>query len=374
MKIIHCSDLHLDSKLSSNLGGIIAKKRCGEILHTFKRMVDYASKNNISAILISGDMFDIYDVTLNTKETVLHAITSNPQINFYYLKGNHDINTSFLKLVNVPNNLKMFGSHWRTYEESKGQITISGFELSTHNFDDAYSSLVLDQEKFNIVMLHGWALDSPPEKKSDIIHLNKLRNKNIDYLALGHIHSYRKHKLDRRGIYCYSGCLEGRGFDECGDCGFVLLDVDETTKKFNSTFIPFAKRKLYQLNVNLTNCKNTAEMIDRTCSKIQESKCNKDSMIKIILQGELDVNCIKDVIYLQVTFDSEFYFTKIVDRTTYKVANTNIDINKDVGVHAFDRSLKGEFIRQVENDSTLSKEDKAEIIHYGIQALAGEEI
>ena len=62
MKIIHCSDLHLDSKLSSNLGGIIAKKRCGEILHTFKRMVDYASKNNISAILISGDMFDIYDI------------------------------------------------------------------------------------------------------------------------------------------------------------------------------------------------------------------------------------------------------------------------------------------------------------------------
>ena len=47
MKIIHCSDLHLDSKLSSNLGGIIAKKRCGEILHTFKRMVDYASKNNV---------------------------------------------------------------------------------------------------------------------------------------------------------------------------------------------------------------------------------------------------------------------------------------------------------------------------------------
>ena len=57
--------------------------------------------------------------------------------------------------------------------------------------------------------------------------MSVFKDLNIDYLALGHIHSYKCHKLDKRGVYCYSGCLEGRGFDECGDKGFVLLETEE---------------------------------------------------------------------------------------------------------------------------------------------------
>ena len=58
--------------------------------------------------------------------------------------------------------------------------------------------------------------------------------KNIDYLALGHIHKYKQAELDQRGVYCYSGCLEGRGFDECGEKGFVLLDIDEESLKLKT--------------------------------------------------------------------------------------------------------------------------------------------
>ena len=106
-------------------------------------------------------------------------------------------------------------------------------------------------------------------------------------------------------------------------------------------------------------------MIDRARSKIQECNSNKDSLIKIILQGELDVNCVKDMIYFQVNFNPDFYFVKIVDKTTYKV---------DAAAHSLDKSLRGEFIRQVKNDNTIPEEEKAIIIRYGLQALAGEEI
>jgi hypothetical protein len=39
-----------------------------------------------------------------------------------------------------------------------------------------------------------------------------------------------------------------------------------------------------------------------------------------------------------------------------------------------DKSLKGEFIRTVMGRADLPEEDKATVIHYGLQALAGEEI
>lgn len=51
-------------------------------------------------------------------------------------------------------------------------------------------------------------------------------------------------KLDAR-TYCYAGCLEGRGFDECGEHGFVVPDIDEDTGTYTCEFVPFAPRKLY---------------------------------------------------------------------------------------------------------------------------------
>ena len=42
MKFIHCADLHLDSKLESNMSREQAAERRNEILLTFKRIVDFA--------------------------------------------------------------------------------------------------------------------------------------------------------------------------------------------------------------------------------------------------------------------------------------------------------------------------------------------
>ena len=43
MKMIHCADLHLDSKMESNLDRDAANLRRDELLDTFEDMVTYAS-------------------------------------------------------------------------------------------------------------------------------------------------------------------------------------------------------------------------------------------------------------------------------------------------------------------------------------------
>ena len=154
MKIIHCADLHLDSKMNANLDKEKAKERNGEILHTFERMILYASQNNVSAILIAGDMFDTKNISARTRNTVLYNIQKYSMITFYYLKENHDNNNFLSGLEEIPENLKLFDSQWTTYEEAEGKVSISGIELSSENAESAYLSLVLDSKKFNIVMLH----------------------------------------------------------------------------------------------------------------------------------------------------------------------------------------------------------------------------
>ena len=53
MKMIHCADLHLDSKMESNLSAEKARERREELLQTFERMVEAAEAGRVRAILIA---------------------------------------------------------------------------------------------------------------------------------------------------------------------------------------------------------------------------------------------------------------------------------------------------------------------------------
>ncbi|MGX8685169.1 MAG: metallophosphoesterase family protein, partial [Lachnospiraceae bacterium] len=58
MKIIHCSDLHLDADLRSRFDQEAARQRRAELLHTFRRLCGYARRSSVGCILICGDLFD----------------------------------------------------------------------------------------------------------------------------------------------------------------------------------------------------------------------------------------------------------------------------------------------------------------------------
>lgn len=362
MKIIHCADLHLDSKMTANLTKEQAKERKNEILRTFTRMVDYAKKNSVKAILIAGDLFDTRNVSAMVRNTVRDVITQNPEIDFLYLKGNHDDDNFLSKLEEVPENLYMFSEQWMTY--AYGNITITGIELNAENSVTAYNSLVLDHDTFNIVTMHGQLAGYRNKDKAEIISLDDLKNKNIDYLALGHIHGFHMNKMDNRGIYCYPGCLEGRGFDECEQKGFVVLDIDMQTLKANVNFVPMGYRTLYTMLVDVTGVNTTQEAAVRINNAIQENEYASSSLVKVVLYGDVDVECEMDTDFLQEQFADYFYYIKVTDETKLKVNYK--DYEGDI-------SLKGEFVRLV-SESDLSEEEKSMVIRAGILALQGEEI
>lgn len=368
MKIIHCADLHLDSKLTANLSKEQAKERRVELLRTYERMVGYASEQGVRVIIIAGDMFDTNRVSALARNTVIGTIINHPEIDFYYLKGNHDCNNAFDILEEIPVNLKMFGEAWHTYAanpETGHSITITGVELEQCKPDTIYDSLVLEHDKFNIVVLHGQESMYSVKDKAETINLGALRNKGIDYLALGHIHTYKVQELDKRGIYCYPGCLEGRGFDETGECGFVLLEIDEEKKTCERRFIPFAGRTLYEKAVDISGCMTSIHITEKINQELDQEGYSERSLVKIVLTGDVDIECEKNLEYLKMQLENRYYFLKIYDETRFAV---------DYHAFALDESLKGEFVRTVNAAADLDDNTKGEIIRYGIQALAGEEI
>lgn len=355
MKIIHCADIHLDSAMETHMTAEQASIRNAEIIDSFIRMTEFAAKNSVRAVIIAGDLFDGERVKTNTVETILDAIRRTPEVDYLYLAGNHDNAAHVFSDRELPKNLKQFGREWRTYRYD--DVTISGIEIFSENASSLYQNIPNENDCVNIISLHG---QNGTTCGVDKINLNLLQNKGIDYLALGHIHSYSSKRLDSNGIYCYSGCLEGRGFDECGEKGFVLLTIESGS--IHHEFVPFCCRKLHSVTVDITGLTKNPEILQSMKSLTQDIQSN--DMVEFILKGDSDPTANISVSYLQKQISRRFFFTKVKNES--HMAINPEDYKNDI-------SLKGEFIRLVLN-SDISDEEKAAMIRLGIQALMGEEI
>lgn len=349
MKIIHTADIHLGSKLGSRFPSEIAKKRKEEVRATFARMIEYARTNGVSAILLCGDVFDSDAPLKKDKDFFYSAVTANPGIQFFYLRGNHDTREDNSL---APSNLMTFDSSWRTY--TAGNVAISGTELSARNRASLYSSLSLDKYTVNIVMLHGQTGSNAP----DGINLNKLKDRNIDYLALGHIHKPQAGRLDGRGTYAYCGCLEGRGFDEAGEHGFILLDISPDGR-LSHTFVPFAERTICECNVDvsgLTDAYSAFKKIER------EVNFNKEDIYRINLVGGTDFSAEDMTGDLEKYLSPFCFYINVKDRTTRRL---------DIEDFKRDLSIRGEFVRTVYARNDIPEDKKMKIAAAGLRVLAG---
>ncbi len=340
MKMIHCSDIHLDAVMSGLSDINKAEERRNEILLTFVRMVRYAAKNGIRAILIVGDLFDGTELNPSTVDIVQKCISGNRDIDFYYVTGNHEQDAFLKALDEVPPNLRTFNDR-TTYRYDEEGITVS----SVSNPE----SLSLSGEDLNIVLYHG------------TIRPNAWKGRNIDYLALGHFHELKEGSLGSRGRYCYSGCLEGRGFDECGDKGFVRLDIKGGV--LDPVFIHASKRTIHEVDVDITGVKGTGDVDALIIDALEKKQIPADDLVKIVLRGRApdDVN----IRYLTRKYGEEYYAVDIVNETEYATAKTE-------GAE-YDISLRGEFIRLV-MEKNWPEDEKQEVIRLGILALGGKSI
>ena len=351
LKIIHCADIHLGSKMEARLPREKVLERRQEVRATFGRMLEFARKEKVRAIILAGDVFDSDRPLKKDKEFFYTAVRSFPEIDFLYLRGNHGGGGAYTE---TPENLKTFSDKWQTY--SYGEADITGLEINPGNALSMYSTLELKQERLNIVTLHGQVGDG---SGADKVNIKTLKNKNIDYLALGHVHSRSENKLDDRGRYAYSGCLEGRGFDETGEKGFVLLEIDG---KINTKFVPFAVRKIEEVCVDITGAENPYDAYLKIKPHIG---CGKKDMVRVILKGETDMDGETLGGEVENYLSREYYFVsvKVHTRRRYDIARYEGDI-----------TLKGEFIKTVLECSGYSDEEKQQIISFGIKALTGGEV
>ncbi len=353
MKLIHTADVHLGSKIEAKLPEGKAAIRRAEVRETLGRIVRYAAAEGVKAILLCGDVFDSDTPLPGEVDYFLGLVNAYPGVVFFYLRGNHD-RTDVLAGRELPN-LRRFSDEWTSYllREGEETVRISGIESTPGNALTRAESLKLDENETNVVLLHGQVSDARGEDK---IVIKDLRGKGIDYLAAGHVHSYREEEIDRRGRLVYCGCPEGRGFDEAGEKGFVLLETRQGGVR--STFVPFALRKIVVLPVDLTGAPDRYAAIEKV--RAAAGDIDENDLLRIALTGE-------------VAFETEGMEEDVVSTLPgrfFVCAKDETILSIPPESYENSLSLRGEFLRLVKN-APLSEERKNRIVREGLSALAG---
>lgn len=366
MKIIHCSDLHLDADLRTKYDAASAAERRAELLDTFRRLCRYAREEAVSAVLICGDLFDTASPSSSVVRTVEDLIIGNSDLLFFYLRGNHDERPALFRTRRGPENLCLFGDDWTTWELSDGRdqgrrICITGREPS----NAVFTSPELDPSCINILMLHGQVREGYTAPDPESVPLSALRGRGIDYLALGHLHHYRSFALDDRGNAAYCGCLEGRGFDECGRCGFILIETDEGTHSLKTRFVPFASRILYSIPCPVTGCCSDTEVYGRISGVLEASSASGEDLVRLELTGELEYSCSPDAAFISKEWEGRYHYFELKDSTEPVIHSEDF---------LCDATLKGEFVRVVNAADGLDSRERTRILRCGLRALLGESL
>lgn len=373
IKILHCGDLHFDTPFS-DLNRDFSEIRREDLRETFGRIVDIAKKQEVKILLITGDLFDNSSITKTTLDYIRKKLEDIKDIRVFISPGNHDPynEKSFYSIVQWPENVHIFKNNLEEIimEDLKLKIYGIGFSKAYErtsllkNFKDKFS---IDQDFINIMVLHGDIAQNNGYNDYNPITYEDIGESKMDYIALGHRHSFSGILKEKNTYYAYSGNPEGRGFDETGEKGIIMGYVSKNL--VDLSFIPICKRKYAVKEVSITDC-DTYEEIIREIMKSVEHDYRKVNLYKIILKGEIHSDFIINKSVIDEKLKGEFFYTKIIDDTQLKM---------DYDALSREFSLKGLYAKKMlekikESDDEEEKDKLINALKIGIRCLQDKEV
>ncbi len=223
IKILHAADLHLDSPLSRDLS------LRAHLLSIPAKLAEICRRERCDLVLLAGDLFD-GPYTSQSWQALSRGL-AQMQVPVFISPGNHDYfsSNSPYFLENIPENVHIFK------ESTISSLVLQ--ELDCRIYGGAFQSMdcpaLLENfraegtERYHIAVLHA----DPTQTDSPYcpVTASQIRESALDYLALGHLHT--QGQLQAGSTLCaWPGCPMGRGFDEPGQKGVLLVTLTDTAQ------------------------------------------------------------------------------------------------------------------------------------------------
>lgn len=224
LKLLHSADWHLCSPLTLFTGEqreLLAR----ELAAIPERLTEVCRREGCRLLLLSGDLFD-GPATADALGLLKEALAECPA-RVFIAPGNHDFcgpGSPWLEEA-WPENVHIF---------TGGMESVAIEELDCRVWGAGYRSMdcppllegfrARGGERWQVGILHGDPLSASSPYCP--VTREQVRLSGLDYLALGHIHLAGQFRAGRT-LCAWPGCPQGRGWDEPGEKGYYIVQLDD---------------------------------------------------------------------------------------------------------------------------------------------------
>ncbi len=362
IKILHAADLHLDSPFQA-LGAQKAALRRTEQRGLLESIAALAKGRGADLLLLAGDLFDS-DAAFSETGRTLERVFAGIDIPVFIAPGNHDwfsarspwarlalgervhiFRAEDMECVELPAlGARVWGSAFTGRSRS---APLRGFEAEK------------DGGIVDIMCIHG---EVGVQRSSYApIAEEELARSGMDYVALGHVHSFSGLRKAGDTYYAWPGCPEGRGFDECGEKGVLWLEL--SAGECRAEFLPLGGRRYEVLEVDMTDESEPLAAIE----KVLPPDTERD-IYRLILRGETDYP--PDRRALLRALEGRFFALELRDESR---------LRQELWASCGEDSLRGLFLTKLraKYEAASDKQTKdlvAQAAHWGLRAMEqGEE-
>lgn len=357
LKLLCAADLHLDSPFEALPEKAAQKRREGQRKLMFK-IAELAESHGAQSILLSGDVFESNEVSMDTQDAFIRAF-GTLDIPVFVSPGNHDpyTDSSVWARMRIPQNVHIFKNEKIDCVELSDlnlRIWGAGFENSfCESLLENFKAPPKTEDIFDVMVLHGDVCSG--NSGYNPITRKQLADSEMDYVALGHIHTRSKPEKVGKTVFAYPGCTEGRGYDETGVMGVYLVTLSD--KGVNVKLLPLGGVRYEIITVDVSD-KNPLEAIKAATMELSDR-----DYCRIILKGECEE--LPDAAALRAALEGRFAELQLRDETVKK---------RNIWQQTGQDSLSGVFLTKLRSKYDSAKQqDERKLVelaaYYGIAAI-----
>jgi exonuclease SbcD len=317
IRILHTADVHLGREFPSLRQKGPEYRR--QLLATFERIVDLAVRQNVSLLLIAGDLFDTNAVLGTPIRTALTAFKKleTAGIRVCILPGTHDMYSedSIYRFVGLPSNVTVFTPEHVSHTYADLDLTVYGKAFDGKLVGaSALQGLSLSADtKLHVAMAHcSLRMDGLIEKETMLVDKSEIAASGLDYLALGHWHSFRDCSQGATKAF-YSGSPEPISMDQKGAGSVALVTIHDRGKvDVQPTRVGSKVFDEMAINVELVrSLDNIAQAVS--------AKADPNLILEVTLEGVPSPDHEFDPRELEEELGGRFFCLTIVDRTSERL-------------------------------------------------------
>ncbi|MBV50936.1 MAG: hypothetical protein CMH77_00295 [Nitrospinae bacterium] len=300
-RFLHCSDLHIDSPFKglSSVQPSLAERFRNSTYLAFQNIVKLALQEEVDAVLIAGDIYDGSDKSLQAQLKFRRGLQelSDAGIDTFIVHGNHDPLDGWSASLDWPERVHVFsGTQVERQPVIKNGIVKAHIHGISYPTRDVKENLALkfirdDKQGFAIGLLHTNVGHQAGHDDYAPCSMDDLVAGNMDYWALGHIHSFQVLRESSPAVV-YSGNTQSRHMRETGEKGCCLVTLHKNASPVIQ-FIPTDVVRYVHDEVDLSGRISLEEVIHAVrakCERLADQIKERDVFVNLSLNGRTQVH------------------------------------------------------------------------------------